>query len=348
VKDFDAAHNDDLIDGLVDGLAPYLPWQKSQWRRIAAMRSETRLPHALLLRGPEGVGKYAFAWQLLCVLLCEQGGQPDKPACGECRSCRLLAAHTHPDLHLLEPLEGKQQIGIDQVRTLIERIGLTPQYGGRKAVIVSPAEGMTRAAANTLLKTLEEPPGDAVFVLVSHRSGALPATIRSRCQMVDFPIPDADTANAWLSAELQSQEAAETALRLAHGAPLTARLFAGDGRLEGREAILADLEGLVAGVADPIATAERWRNAGLADVLYWLLSLACDLIRLKNGRLAHSLTHSDRSPAMQRLAGGLDLIRLFCLFDLLIDARRGALGQFNLNEQLTLESIAIEWQRSGA
>jgi DNA polymerase-3 subunit delta' len=329
-----------------DAVPAALPWQQLQWQRIAAMQADARLPHALLLRGPEGVGKYRFARRLLAAVLCEQQALVQGP-CGACRGCRLVAAESHPDLHVLAPLEGKQQIGIDQVRALIDRLGLTSQYGGPKAAVVAPAERMTRAAANTLLKTLEEPPGDALLVLVAHRAGTLPATIRSRCQMVNFPLPDRHAASAWLSAELGSQEAAETALRLAHGAPVSARLLASEERLAGREAILGDLERLMRGDADPVATAERWRNTGLLDALYWLLSMVCDLIRLKNGRLAHSLTHLDQAAAMQRLARGLDLIRLFRLFDLLIEARRAALGQLNFNEQLMLESIAIEWQRSG-
>lgn len=324
-----------------------LPWHDSQWRRFAAMQASARLPHALLLRGPEGVGKYRFARRLVSALLCERQEFETRP-CGDCRGCHLVAADSHPDLHALAPPEGKHQIGIDQVRSLIERIGLTPQYGGRKTVIVSPAERMTRAAANTLLKTLEEPPGDALFVLVAHRAGVLPATIRSRCQIVDFPVPDADAAGSWLARELDSEEAAETALRLAHGAPLNARLQASGGGLKAREAILDDLERLLRGDCDPISTADRWRELGLVEVLYWLLSVVCDLVWLKNGRSAHSLTHSDRGPALQGLARGLDLMGLFRLFDHLVEARRAALGQLNFNEQLTLESIAIEWQRSGA
>lgn len=324
--------------------AQRLPWHDSQWRRIVAMQTGERLPHALLLRGPEGVGKRRFAHHLLTALLCERDAFHNDP-CGVCRGCRLVAAETHPDLHALVPLEGKTQIGIDQVRGLIGRVGLTSQYGGRKAVLVAPAERMTRAAANTLLKTLEEPPGDAVFVLVTHRAGALPATIRSRCQIVDFPAPPADAARSWLGAELETEEAADTALRLAHGAPLTARILATSGGLEAREAILEDLEGLVTGSGDPIAIAERWRDLGLLAALHWLHSMVCDLVRLKNGRSAHNLTHSDRGTAMQHLARGLDLVGLFRLFDLIVEARRAALGQLNLNEQLMLESIAIEWQR---
>lgn len=324
--------------------AERLAWHAHQWGRIAAMQSGARLPHALLLRGPEGVGKLEFARRLVTALLCERDAFDVDP-CGTCRSCRLIAADTHPDLHALEPPDGKAQIGIDQVRELIGRVGLTAQYGGRKAVLVAPAERLTRAAANTLLKTLEEPPGDTLFVLVSHRAAALPATIRSRCQMVDFPTPPAAVARPWLGLD---DEAADTALRLAHGAPLSARVLATGGGLEAREAVLEDLEGLVSGSRDPVEAAERWRDLGLLDALHWLQSLVCDLVRLKNGRSAHSLTHSDRGAAMQHLALGLDLIRLFRLFDLIVEARRAALGQLNFNEQLTLESIAIAWRQDGA
>lgn len=322
-----------------------LPWQAAQWRHVAAMHAEARLPHALLLRGPEGVGKRRFADRLLAALLCDAAAVDARP-CGVCRGCRLVAADTHPDRHVLAPPEGKQQIGIDQVRALIERVALTPRYDGLKAVAVAPAEGMTRAAANTLLKTLEEPPGDTVFVLVSHRASALPATIRSRCQLMDFPLPDAAVARTWLAAELGSEEEAAAALRLAHGAPLRAGPMAAGDAHGAREAILTDLEGLLAG-GDPLAVAERWRSRGLLESLYWLLSLVCDLVRLKNGRLEHSLTHSDRGSALQGLARGLDLTGLFRLFDVLIEARRAALGQLNFNETLVLESIAIEWQRGG-
>lgn len=310
------------------------------------MQASGRLPHALLLRGPPGVGKHHFARRLLAALLCEQEALAEG-ACGACRGCRLVAANTHPDLHALTPLEGKAQIGIDQVRDVIARIALTSQYGGRKAVLVAPAEFLTRAAANTLLKTLEEPPGDAVFVVVAHRAAALPATIRSRCQIVDFPAPAAEAVRSWLAAQLDSGEAADTALRLSAGAPLTALSLAEEGGLQAREAVLGDLAGLTSGSADPIAAAERWRDMGLLDALGWLHSMVCDLVRVKNGLLAHNLTHSDRAPAMQDLAGRLDLMALFRLFDLIVEARRAALGQLNLNEQLMLESIAIEWQRRG-
>jgi DNA polymerase-3 subunit delta' len=311
------------------------------------MRDTDRLPHALLLRGPEGVGKQRFAERLVASLLCETPEAADAP-CGSCRGCRLLAAGTHPDFHEIAPPEDKVRIGIDQIRELIEQVSLTPQYGGRKATIVSPAESMTHAAANTLLKTLEEPPGDNLFVLVAHHAGRLPATIRSRCQIIDFPVPQGDPARNWLREALGPEDDADTLLRLGHGAPLAALVLAEGKGLEARERLLTDLQGLARGGADPLACARHWQSLGLSEALYWLLSLLHDLIRLKNGRLAHNLTHSDQAAALQGLVRGLDLVGFFRLLDVVTEARRAQVAQLNFNEQLVLESIAIEWQRRAA
>jgi DNA polymerase-3 subunit delta' len=147
------------------------PWHEAQWQRIEAMRAGGRLPHALMLRGLRGLGKAAFAQRLAAILLCESS----PPPCDECRGCRLMAAGNHPDFLKVQPEEDKQTIGIDQIRALIDRLVLTTRYQGYKMVIVDPAEAMTPQAANTLLKTLEEPPGAALFILVAHQSGLLPA-----------------------------------------------------------------------------------------------------------------------------------------------------------------------------
>lgn len=322
-----------------------LPWQARQWQRLAAMEAAGRLAHALLLRGPAGTGKRRFAEALAARLLCDASDATARP-CGRCRSCHLAAAGTHPDLHRVLPEEDRRQIGIDQVRDLIAQVGLTPHFGRRKLVVVHPAELMTRAAANTLLKTLEEPPGDGVFLLVAHTSSRLPATIRSRCQIVDFPLPGAEQALPWLGAHLPAGEDPERVLRLVHGAPLLAPALAEKGGLETREAVLEDLLALVARDGDPVATAARWEKRGPSAVLAWLDSVICDLIRLKNGRTAHRLTHSDRAPALHDLARRLDLGALFHLLDLVADASRTVTGGPSLNEHLLLERITIAWGRS--
>ena len=121
-------------------------------------------------------------------LLCRE----NEPAglCSHCRSCTLLAAGSHPDYFDLQPDEGKQVIKVDQVRALIGKLDLTTSISERKVACIHPAEEMNAAAANALLKSLEEPAGNTVLILVSDNPGRLPVTIRSRCQAISVNQPD--------------------------------------------------------------------------------------------------------------------------------------------------------------
>jgi DNA polymerase-3 subunit delta' len=196
-----------------------------------------RLPHALLLHGPKGVGKLAFAERLAQLLLCE-GKAPRASPCGTCPGCRWYLAGNHPDVRFVQPetlarihpdaeeTEAKKakpsaEIRIDQVRELEDFLNLASHRGGRRIAIVHPAEDMNAHAANSLLKSLEEPPRGAMFVLVSHRPARLLPTVRSRCVPIALPLPDGDRARAWL--EKQGVPDAGRWLAFAGGAPLAAR-----------------------------------------------------------------------------------------------------------------------------
>ena len=171
-----------------------LPWHDPQWRRMERSIRSGRVPHALLLRGASGRGKAMFAGRLAALLLCGSDAAP----CGECASCRLCAAGSHPDRIDVGLAPDRREIVVDQIRALIDSVSLTARFGRWKVVIVDPAGAMNRHAANTLLKTLEEPPGAAVFILVSSNHAQLFPTIRSRCQRIDFPVADRDIALKWL------------------------------------------------------------------------------------------------------------------------------------------------------
>lgn len=320
-----------------------LPWHEPQWRRAEAMRAGARMPHALMLRGPKGLGKGEFASRLATVLLCDA---EDKP-CGSCRGCRLMASGNHPDFLDVSPAEDKPTIGIDQIRALIDHVWLTTQYAGYKVVVVNPAELMTPQAANTLLKTLEEPPGAAVFILVAHESARLPATIRSRCQMLEFPPPPASRSLPWIESRLGPGAPAETLLSLADGAPLGALEIAESGGAEARSDLFRDLKALVAEGADPVAVAGGWRGIEVGDVGRWLTSLTMDLIRLKTDQNSPTLTHEDLRRAMQPVARQLDLIRLFALLDICLELRWLCARQISFNPQLLLEDVAIRFAAAG-
>ncbi len=210
------------------------PWHEYEWRQIAAQRQ--RLPHAMLFAGKRGTGKTAFARHLAQSLLCENAAAAGEP-CGVCPSCHLFAQNSHPDFYELAPetFEGETaarrlpQIKIDAVRELIEHIRLTAVRGGRRVALVHPAEAMNAQAANGLLKILEEPPPDVVFLLVSHERDRLLPTVKSRCRQTVLPAPGRAAALEYVrrhhpqhaeellafhsGAPLFEEEAAQTALR---------------------------------------------------------------------------------------------------------------------------------------
>jgi DNA polymerase-3 subunit delta' len=207
-----------------------LPWLEATWSRMANSLAQGRMPHAIMLSGPAGIGKVRLAEQMVSALLCRD---PRPQACGECRSCRLLAGGAHPDRFILVPAEDERVIRVEQVRDLISRLVLTTTISPRKVALIMPAEAMTGNAANALLKTLEEPPGESVLVLVGDDPSRLPVTIRSRCQMWTAAAPPLATAAAWLEAEEElSAGQARLALEATGGSPLQAARLAAEGQLE--------------------------------------------------------------------------------------------------------------------
>jgi DNA polymerase-3 subunit delta' len=208
-------------------------------------RLET-LPHAILLHGPKGIGKRALADRVAQLILCESAEVAKRP-CGSCEGCRWFAAGNHPDFRRLEPeallpkgsaaeddeaapaepaKKGKpsQVIKVEQVRELADFLNIGSHRGRRRVALVHPAEDMNANSANALLKGLEEPPGGAMFILVSHRPARLLPTIRSRCVAVAVAVPDREGALKWLGAEGVNDPARW--LAYAGGAPLLARDYA--------------------------------------------------------------------------------------------------------------------------
>ena len=159
--------------------ADSLPWVAGVLTRLRAARGAGRLPPALLLTSPVGLGAEQLASWIAALALCEsQSGAP----CGVCPSCVLLRADNHPDTHIVRLLEDAQQIKVDQIRELIGTLSLSSYRGGRKVAIIEDAEAMNVNGANAFLKTLEEPAGDTMLILVAKPSHRLPATVASRCQ----------------------------------------------------------------------------------------------------------------------------------------------------------------------
>ncbi len=247
------------------------PWQQETYARAVQALDAGKLGHALLFAGPPGLGKHEVAEALALRLLCQQP-LGNGHACGGCRSCRLAQAQvhglvttqSHPDLQRigLEPNDKgdklRSEITVEQVRRLGQWFSLTPQFGGAQVAVLEPAELMNVSAANALLKTLEEPSPGRYLLLVSSRPARLPATIRSRCQRIEFRLPPSAPALEWLAAQGFETRRAQAALEAARGNPGLAARWLREGGLEMREAVVSQLEAVGSGRAAPIAVAQGW------------------------------------------------------------------------------------------
>ncbi|MDW8324226.1 MAG: DNA polymerase III subunit delta' [Burkholderiales bacterium] len=319
------------------------PWNRAVWAQLTRMRHP--LPHALLLHGMAGIGKRELALAYAQWLLCERPGE--QGGCGTCRACAWIRQGAHPDLHWVEPEETEEGaeetdkarrarpiIRIDQIRALIEALSLSAHQGGWRLALIRPAEAMNPAAANALLKTLEEPPPRVMLILISHQPRRLLPTVLSRCHKFALPRPDWDTALAWLRA--QGVAAAEDALREAGGAPLLALEYAQPERLERRGRVLTAL-------AQPqrqdwSELAEAMKNAP-GEVWDWISRWLSDLLALQQG--LPSRYYPAHAAALQSLARRTDPARAWSLYRELIAARRHLAHP--LNAQLLLESWFLRY-----
>jgi len=320
------------------------PWQLSQWQQVLAAAARNMLPHALLLTGPEGIGLEHFANCLGARLLCTRPDATGTP-CGTCKTCVLYSAGNHPDFMHLQPEETGKQIRIDAIREMIDTIHLSSQYGRYKMVVINPADAMNRSAANSLLKTLEEPPPESLLLLLSHRPSFLPVTVRSRCQRINFSPAGSAQALAWLQAELGGEAADYTGLlALARGGPLKVVEIFKDGRESYPRLLLEDLQAMRNGVADPVHTAERWQGWGVAEVLQWLVLYFCRIARYKSSTPPVKQDNSMIFGYLQELANDLDLAEAVACYDLALKNFHAATGPIALNKQGLLEDIIVYWQ----
>jgi DNA polymerase-3 subunit delta' len=354
-------------------LSPLYPWQTETWNRL--LSDLERLPHALLLHGPEGVGKALFAETLAARLLCETA-QGTAFACGVCEGCKWFASGNHPDFHLVLPeSEGETgeaaeaeeggapetgsekaadkkkrstQIRIDQIRELGEAMVVGTHRQGLRVVILRPAEAMNMHTANSLLKMLEEPIPGSLFLLVSGKLNQLLPTVRSRCRQLHFGKPAPEAALAWMRQENLAQ--AEELLALAGGMPLTARALA-EGNLPARR------RRFLAAVANPTGQdilrlageLEGWLKQGkgaevaleMPVLVEWLQKWLLDLIRVASG--LPPMFHPGAKDGLLDLARKSSLTALLACYNDLQRAR--AVARHPLNARLFLEDLLLRYGR---
>ena len=301
-----------------------LPWLHGVGTAWEERILQGRIPHSVVLLGPAGVGKRCLAaWLARRHLGTVDPSMPGYP----------LEVPEQADLRWLKPADDKQTIGIDAVRELIVDLSLTSHSGRGKVAVIEPADAMTGNAANSLLKTLEEPSGNALLILVVDRAGRLPATIMSRCQRIDIPLPPLHVSMAWLD-RIQRSDHWSEALALSGNAPL--RAMQEIERRNDAEALSRDFAALAENSAMPVEVAARWARLDSGFVLDWLSRQVQCCIRasfVATQPSGAAVTHS----VLQRM----DRRKLFCYLDIINGTRRQAAGSFNV--QLTLESLLIDW-----
>ncbi|MET0508612.1 MAG: DNA polymerase III subunit delta' [Burkholderiaceae bacterium] len=340
-------HPDERPEGSRERAAPLFSRQRGQLDDLLLRRD--RLPHALLIAGPPGIGKSRFALALAQGLLCEAlDGSSPLAACGHCASCRWFVAGHHPDFHaigLLAPGEDKpaNEVSIDRIRELDDFARLSPFRGGRRVIAIDPADALNAASSNALLKLLEEPGPATHLLLVAARPERLAATIRSRTQRLDVASPSTDEAVAWLTADGDlTAEQARTLLGWMGGAPLHARMLADPAVMTAHRTWLAAIASLpdtaVVTVADRFGTADIVASHGL------LLRWVTDLARVKAG--AGPKFFPDAVGRLQQLAGRCSSIRLTQVAETL--QQQAALVRHPLNPRLFLEEAFAQFAEAFA
>jgi DNA polymerase-3 subunit delta' len=258
-------------------LAEIHPWLQGHWQNFLQRLERDKLAHALMIEGPAGTGKASFANAVVARLLCRENGDT---ACGHCRSCLLLKGKAHPDFFDLQPEEDSEVIKVDQVRSLIGKLNLTTTISERKVACIHPAERMNAAAANALLKSLEEPAGDAVLVLVSDNPGRLPVTIRSRCQAITVNQPDPGLVGDWLESRSgQSRGEVMEALQAAGGSPLRAARFLAGREMEDFARVKKGLAFLLGRPADAAQFSSEFGALDPVELWRWLSICTGEVIK---------------------------------------------------------------------
>ena len=315
-------------------------WQREPLQALLARGPDW--PHAILLQGLPNIGKREFAHAFAAGVLCQQAS--DGLACGQCQACRLVQAGTHPDLFIVvteTSAEGKraQEIKIDQIRELCAALAKTSQLGGHQLAIIEDAERMNRHAANSLLKTLEEPTPNTLIVLVSSRISGLPATVRSRCQHLRVPAPTSAEVLTWLQQRYPEQDAAAL-FAAGEGAPKMAALIAEQELLPLRTELFTSLLAVAERRKDPFTVAANWHKSLVEPLLPWLLSWMRDLVTLSVGREVEVL-NQDLRQDLQRVANSMRLEALLKYYDQVM--RTMHMLTTNANPQLLLETLLLQW-----
>lgn len=320
----------------------WYPWLRSSFEHLVAQYQARRGHHALLIHALPGMGDDALIYALSRWLMCQQ--PEDKKSCGHCHGCQLMQAGTHPDYYLLKPEKGKASLGIDAIRDISEKWYECARLGGAKVVWISDVAILTDAAANALLKTVEEPPENTWFLLGCHEPKNVLATLRSRCFYWHIPVPDECYGLAWLAKITDvPPETRCAALRLCGGAPAAAQALLADNMYETRESVYSSLMDVLH-QQDLLALLSVLHHDNVPDRLYWLSSLLLDALKWQQGAAAF-LTNTDQRDRVMTLAEQCSGPRLQAIIYSLFRCREQLLHIAGVNRELLLTDLLLSWEK---
>jgi len=319
----------------------WYPWLRPDYEKLVAGYQAGRAHHALLVHALPGLGEDALIYALCRFLLCQQ--PENQKSCGHCKGCQLMLAGTHPDYYLLAPEKGKATLGIDAVRDVSEKLYERSRLGGAKVVWIPDAALLTEAAANALLKTLEEPPADTWFFLACREPARLLATLRSRCRLHHLAPPAENYACALLGRETQaSAESILSALRLCGGAPAAATELLQTEHQASRQALCQSVEQALHG-GDWLSLLTALNHEQVAERLHWLATLLLDALKMQ--QRATLLTNVDAISLVQHLAQQLSATRLHAVLAALVECREQLLTVVGVNRELLLTDLLLRVER---
>lgn len=329
-------------------VASALPWTAGLWQRLFQQFQQSRLGHAQLVVGQEGVGKRVMLREFAQTLLCHKPvsriemNQSIGGACGQCASCHLFDAGSHPDLLMVEPEEGAKQIKIEQIRSVTDFVNTTPQQGDRKVVLLGPAEAMNINASNALLKSLEEPVSNVTLLLYSHMPSALLATIRSRCQQHSLAPPPWADGLIWLQKNTD-QEHLDSLLRLAKGAPLKALSLAEQDAQVQFMQFCQDMRDLISGSTVWLSVSTKWKNWETLWLLQWFYELALDAQKSQGQVGISRLSVQELSNESLKIGQLADYKAIAAFTDRVLECQSQFRSQANPNPVMLVETLVFDW-----
>ncbi len=319
------------------------PWLADALSSFTAACLAGRMPQAVLLVGPEGIGLEAMAKAMAEVALCESLSETG--ACGTCRGCQLFAANNHPDCAYVTLIEKSRLIKVDQVRQLTHTLNQTAQFG-RQVAIIHPAHQLNTAAANALLKTLEEPSGSVLLVLTAPNRSLLPATVSSRTQVVDLTLHDPSLALAWL-AEQFPNESADALLRLCSGGPLLAEGLLAQGYRQLSGEIVGLLKQSVVEKKNTLPSVPALVKHDSSLLLRALSGIVSDIVKQLLGIGQAHLTHVDLVDDYAAMLPHLEVNAVQLYFDHVNQAVAQVNSGVHVNLQLLWERLFVLWRNVG-